>query len=192
MTLELSEVFDLLARTPRVLDGMLRGAPERFIVGTYGPNTFSPYDVVGHLITGERTDWVVRLRLVLEKGTSEAFPKYDRYAQFEASAGRTLAELLDEFARLRTANLATLRAASLTPGDLARRGLHPALGEVTLENLLATWVTHDLNHIAQIARAMAWQHESEVGPWKQYLGILNLPRTEMEADGVKRKASGRA
>lgn len=189
MAFVLSEAIDLLERTPRILDSLLRGVPDRFARGSYGPNTFAPYDVVGHLITGERTDWIVRLRLVLEKGTDEPFPIYDRYAQFEASAGRPLEALLDEFARLRAANLVTLRAAKLTDADLLRRGRHPALGEVTLENLLATWVAHDLNHIAQIARAMAWQYESAVGPWKRYLGILNLPRTEMDADGAKRKAA---
>ena len=189
MTILLGEAIELLRRTPSVLDAMLRRAPERFVVGTYGPNTFSPFDVVGHLITGERTDWTVRLRLILERGTSEPFPKYDRYAQFEASSGRTLDDLLDEFARLRDANLTVLQAVNITADDLTRRGLHPALGEVTLENLLATWVAHDLNHIAQIARAMAWQYESEVGPWKKYLGILNLPRTEMDADGIARKST---
>lgn len=187
----LSEAIDLLERTPAVLDGLLRGAPERFVHGSYGPNTFCPFDVVGHLITGERTDWMVRLRLVLERGTEEPFPVYDRYAQFEASAGRDVASLLDEFARLRAANLATLRAAGIAPADLARRGRHPALGEVTLENLLATWVAHDLNHVAQVARAMAWQYESAVGPWKEYLGILKLPRTEMDAAGIARKSAGR-
>ncbi|MBL9119010.1 MAG: DinB family protein [Phycisphaerae bacterium] len=192
MTILLDEVIELLRTTPSVLDAMLRRAPERFVLGSYGPNTFSPFDVVGHLITGERTDWIVRLRLILERGTSEPFPKYDRYAQFESSAGRTLDDLLDEFARLRAANLAVLLAANISIDDLTRRGLHPALGEVTLENLLATWVAHDLNHIAQIARAMAWQYETEVGPWRKYLGILNLPRTEMEADGVRRKSAADA
>jgi hypothetical protein len=189
MAFVLSEAIDLLKRTPRVLDGLLRGVPDRFARGPYGPNTFAPYDVVGHLITGERTDWIVRLRLVLEQGTAEAFPIYDRYAQFEASAGRPLDALLDEFARLRAANLIIVSEAKLADADLVRRGRHPALGEVTLENLLATWVAHDLNHLAQIARAMAWQYESAVGPWKRYLGILNLPRTEMDAEGAKRKAA---
>ncbi|MBL9149839.1 MAG: DinB family protein [Phycisphaerae bacterium] len=192
MTFCLPDAIDLLQRTPRVLDALLRGVAERFAFGTYGPDTFSPYDVVGHLITGERTDWMARLRIILERGVAEPFPKYDRYAQFEASAGRSLGDLLDEFARLRAANLDTLRAATLSEADLAKRGRHPALGEVTLENLLATWVTHDLNHLAQIARAMAWQQEVEVGPWKQFLGILNLPRTAMDAEGTQRKAASAA
>jgi hypothetical protein len=189
MTLEIGEAVGMLERTPRTLNDMLREAPQRFVQGTYGSNTFSPFDVVGHLITGERTDWIVRLKIILERGTGEPFPKYDRYAQFEASVGRTMEELLDEFAKLRAANLTVLRGTHIGQAELARRGTHPALGEVTLENLLATWVAHDLNHIAQIARAMAWQYESAVGPWKQYLGILNLPRTEMDAEGARRKAA---
>ena len=192
MTFRVTDAVDLLERTPRALDALLRGVPERFARGTYGPDTFAPYDVVGHLITGDRTDWIARLRIILEKGVAEPFPTYDRYAQFEHSEGRSLDDLLDEFARLRVANLDTLRAATLTAADLAKRGRHPALGEVTLENLLSTWVTHDLNHLAQIARAMAWQQETEVGPWKAYLGILNLPRTAMDADGARRKAASEA
>ena len=189
MTFVLEEAFDILERTPHALSALLRGVPARFATGTYGPATFSPYDVVGHLITGERVDWIVRLRMILEEGTARPFPKYDRYAQFETSAGRTLDELLEEFARLRAANVKALRDANLTPAHLVRRGLHPALGEVTLQQLIATWVAHDLNHLAQVARAMAWQLHGEVGPWREYLGIMNLPRTEMDADGAARKAA---
>lgn len=187
MKFELHEAIEVLERTPAVLKSMLTGLSYRWIHGTYGPDTFSPFDVVGHLITGEKTDWMTRTRLILEFGPSRAFSKYDRYAQFEESAGKSLAQLLDEFERLRRGNLAALRDLHLTPEDLARRGVHSALGEVTLEQLLATWVTHDLNHIAQIAKAMATQYEQAVGPWREYLGILKSPVTRMDADGAARR-----
>lgn len=184
---ELDQSIEVLERTPSVLRAMLAGLSEGWIRGNYGPDTFCPFDVVGHLITGEKTDWITRTKLILEHGTGRPFSKYDRYAQFEESRGKTLGQLLDEFERLRLANLAALRGLHLTSQDLAKRGTHPALGEVTLENLLATWVAHDMNHIAQIARAMATQYENEVGPWRQYLGILKSPVTKMDADGAARR-----
>ncbi|HEX2837784.1 MAG TPA: DinB family protein [Phycisphaerales bacterium] len=181
----------VLERTPGVLRALLDGLGPEWTHGNYGEGTFSPYDVVGHLITGERTDWLVRARIILERGTTTPFAKYDRYAQFEQSRGRSIHDLLDEFARLRAENLAALRALALTPADLAKRGMHPALGEVTLSQLLATWVVHDLNHLAQIARGMAWQYEGAVGPWREYLGIYKASVTTMDEDGARRQQASR-
>lgn len=192
MDFDLNRSIEVLERTPRVLRALLAGLSDPWIHSNYGPDTFSPFDVVGHLITGEKTDWIPRVTLIRERGTSQPFAKYDRYAQFEQSRGRSLAELLDEFEHLRAASLAALRELRLTPNDLSKRGLHPALGEVTLENLLATWVAHDLNHIAQIAKAMATQYEDAVGPWRQYLGVLRSPVTPMDADGAARRRAAAA
>lgn len=189
MHFDLAEAMAVLERTPNVLRAMLSGLSSGWVHGNYGENTFSPYDVVGHLITGEKTDWLTRIRLIHEHGTSRSFAKYDRYAQFEHSRGMSIEQLLDEFDRLRRASLAAVRDMHLGPAELSKRGLHPALGEVTLENLLATWVAHDLNHIAQIAKAMATQYEAAVGPWAQYLGVLRSPVTSMDADGAARKRS---
>ena len=191
MQFSLSDATSVLEKTPAVLKAMLSGLGDGWIHGNYGPDTFSPFDVVGHLIHGEKADWLVRTRLILSKGTAEPFAKYDRYAQFEASRGKSLAELLEEFVQVRRANLAALCELRLTPADLAKRGRHPALGEVTLEQLLATWVAHDLNHIAQIAKALATQYEHAVGPWREYLGILRSPTTRMDAEGAARREAAR-
>lgn len=187
MRFQLTHALELLERTPIILREMLDGLSPAWLHGTYGEDTFSPFDVVGHLITGERTDWLVRTRMILHTGTSAPFPKYDRYAQFEESRGKSMADLLDEFETLRKSNLAAIATLKLEPSDLSKRGLHPALGEVTLENLLATWAAHDLNHLAQIAKAMATQYEGAVGPWKQYLGVLRSPVTKMDAEGIARR-----
>jgi len=162
----------LLGRTPGALRALLEGLPEGWTKANEGPETFSPYDVVGHLIHGEKTDWMVRARIIRESGESRPFDRYDRFAQQRDSAGRALAELLDELARLRAANLAALRAWNLGQEDLARRGMHPALGSVTLAQLLATWAVHDLTHLHQVARTMAHQYRADVGPWSAYLGVL--------------------
>ena len=187
MKFDLDQAIEVLERTPTVLRAMLMGLSDGWIHGNYGADTFSPFDVVGHLITGEKTDWMIRARLILEKGPSQPFAKYDRYAQFEESRGKSLTQLLDEFERTRKANVAALRNLRLTPRELATRGMHSALGEVTLEQLLAAWVAHDLNHLAQTAKAMATQYEEAVGPWRQYLGILRSPVTRMDADGAARR-----
>ncbi len=190
MKYHLDQAVDILRRTPEVLRAMLAGLGDEWIHNNYGEDTFSPFDVVGHLITGEKTDWLARTRIILEHGTSRPFDKYDRYAQFEESRGRTIDQLLDEFERLRKANVDALAELHPTDEQLAKKGIHPALGEVTLEQLLATWVAHDLNHVAQIARCMAAQYDKAVGPWKQYLSVLNLPVSRMDADGAaRRKAS---
>ncbi len=169
---ELDEACGLLARTPAALDALLRDAPEAWVSANEGDETFSPFDVVGHLIHGERTDWMVRVRVILEHGEARAFEPYDRFAQREASRGLSLAALLDTFAALRAENLAALRALRLAAADLACRGRHPALGTVTLGELLATWVVHDLDHLGQIARVMAKRYADDVGPWRAYLRVV--------------------
>lgn len=171
--LDLTEAVSVLERTPEAIAAMLRGLPDAWISAHEGGETWSPFDVVGHLIHGERTDWIPRVRMLLEHGEARAFEPFDRLAQFEASKGRTLDSLLDEFARLRSASLRELSALTLTGSDLERRGRHPAFGAVTLRQLLATWVAHDLDHVAQIARVLARQYTDEVGPWRAYLRIIS-------------------
>ncbi|HLN98353.1 MAG TPA: DinB family protein [Pyrinomonadaceae bacterium] len=167
----LDEAVAVLARTPVVLSAMLHGLPNTLIRATEGEGTWSPYDVVGHLIHGERTDWIPRARHILT-GESRPFDTFDRTAQFTASAGRTLADLLEEFANLRRQNLATLEEWQLGASDFARTGMHPELGVVTLGQLLATWVAHDLDHLGQVARTIAKRYTTNVGPWIAYLSIL--------------------
>ncbi len=169
----MEEATAVLARTPAVLEAMLGGLPDGWIASHEGGETWSPYDVMGHLIHGERTDWIPRVRRLLEHGEALAFDKFDRFAQFEESKGKTLAQLLDEFASLRTQSLRDLTALTLTTADLDRRGQHPAFGPVTLRQLLSTWMVHDLDHITQIARVIARQYSDEVGPWRAYLRIIN-------------------
>ena len=168
----LEHTTSLLARTPAALNGLLRGLPEAWTLGTEGDGTWSVFEVVGHLIHGERTDWMPRARMVLEFGEDRTFEPFDRGAQVQESRGRSLEQLLDEFARLRAENLGELRALHLRQEDLERRGRHPALGIVTLSELLATWAVHDLTHLHQISRVMAYQYRGAVGPWSAYLGVL--------------------
>lgn len=167
------EAVTILARTPATLDAMLRGLPDTWIAAHEGGDTWSPFDVLGHLIHGERTDWMLRARIILDQGDTRPFETFDRFAQFAASQGRTLASLLDEFASLRRENLRKLTAWPLSESDLDRRGQHPQLGAVTLRQLLATWVAHDLDHVVQIARVLARQYSEEVGPWRAYLRIIS-------------------
>jgi uncharacterized damage-inducible protein DinB len=168
----LEDALPVLRATPGVLRAWLKDLPDGWAHSNEGPDSWSPYDIVGHLIHGERTDWIPRLELILQKGDSEAFNPFDRYAQFRESQGRSLEELLDKFQALRAANLNRLESHRLTPSDFNRRGRHPELGPVTLGQLLATWVAHDLNHLGQIARVMARQYISAVGPWVEYLPLL--------------------
>ncbi|HSS19625.1 MAG TPA: DinB family protein [Pyrinomonadaceae bacterium] len=168
---DLAEAIAVLERTPAVLSALLCNLPETLIRATEGAGTWSPYDVVGHLIHGELTDWIPRAQQILS-GKTEPFERFDRNAQFAVSAGKTLSDLLEEFAKLRTKNLATLKGLNLKAEDFARTGLHPELGSVTLGQLLATWVVHDLDHIGQIARVLAKYHANNVGPWTAYLSIL--------------------
>jgi len=169
---DLSDAVELLVRTPATLASLLEGLPDTWITATEGAATWSPYDVIGHLIHGERTDWMPRARHILA-GETRAFDEFDRTAQFTDNQGKSLGELLAEFAILRRENLAALGEMNLTPEDLGRQGLHPELGPVTLEQLLATWVVHDLDHVAQIARTMAKSYATTVGPWAAYLSILH-------------------
>jgi hypothetical protein len=162
----------VLERTPAVLRALLADLPEPWTVATEGEGTWSPFDVVGHLIHGERTDWITRAELILSKGDSVAFAPFDREAMFEASRGRSLAELLDTFAELRAANVHRLRELVTGPAVLDRRGRHPELGSVTLGQHLSTWVAHDLSHIGQIVRVMARRYAAAVGPWRAYLPLL--------------------
>ena len=169
----IDDAVDILGRMPATLDALLRGLPDAWITAHEGGDTWSPFDIVGHLIHGERTDWMPRARIILEQGETRAFETFDRFAQFTASEGRSLDGLLDEFARLRRDNLRALTALRLTPEDLERRGRHPALGVVTLRQLLATWVAHDLDHVMQISRVLATQYTDEVGPWHAYLRVIS-------------------
>lgn len=171
MDLKLSEVTAILIRTPDALRALLEGLPQPWLETNEGEGTFSPRDVLGHLIHGEETDWVPRLKRILESGDSRPFDPFDRTGF--AIEGFTTRDLLAEFTRLRTRNLATLESLALTSEQLALKGLHPELGSVTVGELLATWAVHDLNHIGQIVRVMSRRYDATVGPWKQYLGILN-------------------
>lgn len=173
MEFELAAGSAVLERTPQTLRAMLAGLPDEWTRATEGPDTWSAFDIVGHLIHGERTDWIPRARLLLAQGADRTFAPFDRFAQFRDSEGRELGFLLDEFARLRAENLATLSAWSLTDAQLALEGEHPALGRVTLRQLLAAWVAHDLGHIAQTARVMAKQYRDAVGPWREYLPVMD-------------------
>jgi hypothetical protein len=167
----LDDLIAVLERTPATLTALLDGLPEVWVMATEGEGTWSPFDVVGHLIHGERTDWIPRARHILA-GESSPFETFDREAQFSESRGQSIGELLITFARLRRENLETLRGFALTSDDLKRGGVHPELGEVTLGQLLATWVVHDLDHLGQVARTMAKVYGTTVGPWSAYLSIL--------------------
>ena len=169
----LEHSISLLARTPAALDALLRDLPEVWTLQNEGVDTWSPFEIVGHLIHGERTDWMPRAKIILQFGESKAFDPFDRWGQQREFQGKSLPQLLEEFARLRSENLRALRALNLQPADLARRGRHPALGAVTLSQLLAGWVVHDLTHLHQISRVMAQQYREAVGPWSAYLGVLH-------------------
>jgi hypothetical protein len=174
----LADSVAILIRTPATLDALLRGLPDTWIRRNegrthQGKDTWSPFDIVGHLIVGERTDWMPRVRMILEDGEARAFHPFDRFAQKRESQGKSLEQLLDEFARLRKENVAALQALNLQPQDFARRGKHPELGVVMLLQLLATWTVHDLTHLHQISRVMAHQYRDAVGPWSAYLGVLH-------------------
>jgi uncharacterized damage-inducible protein DinB len=172
-SLTIDEAVAVLSRTPATLNAWLRDLPDGWITANEGGQTWSPFDVIGHLIHGERTDWIPRAKIILEHGESRAFDKFDRFAQFSASSGRTLASLLDEFAAVRQESLRELTSMRLTDADLDRRGRHPEFGAVTLRQLLATWVAHDLDHVMQISRVLARQYSDEVGPWRAYLRIIS-------------------
>ena len=169
---QLPDSIALLARTPAALNALLRDLPESWTFRNEGENTWSVFDVVGHLNHGERTDWMPRARTILQFGEAKPFEPFDREAQGRESQGKSLGQLLDEFSILRSENLEELRALNLKPDDLTRRGRHPALGVVTLSELLATWAAHDLTHLHQISRVMAYQYREAVGPWTRFLGVM--------------------
>jgi hypothetical protein len=175
----ISETTALLERTPDVLRALLTGLPEGWTDTPDTADGWRPRDVVGHLITGEQTEWIARTLRILEQGTAREFDRFDRFAMLERDSGVPLDDLVERFAELRAANLETL-GELLSEADLDRRGLHPSLGEVTLRELLATWAVHDLDHIGQIYAGLAGSHDVEVGPWKAYLGIL-LRRDDQSA-----------
>ena len=181
----LADGIAILERTPPTLDALLRGLPDGFVLGNEGGGTWSPFDIIGHLIHGEETDWIARARIILEHGEGRTFDKFDRLAHAEASMGRTLASLLDEFATLRQTNLRALTAMRLTEADLARTGRHPAFGPVTLGQLLATWVAHDLDHVMQISRVLANQYSGRGRT------VARLPPRDQRTAGLSRLADRR-
>ncbi|HEV8383544.1 MAG TPA: DinB family protein [Candidatus Acidoferrales bacterium] len=173
MEFELEQAVAILRRTPQVLDALLRNLPEPWVAGNEGPDTWSPYDVVGHLIHGEETDWIPRARIILARGESQPFTPFDRFAMFEKSRGKSLAELLDAFTARRRESLDALEDLRLTPEKLALCGTHPEFGRVTLAQLIASWAAHDLSHLVQISRVMCKQYAGAVGPWKEFMPIYS-------------------
>jgi hypothetical protein len=173
MDLHLPDAIAILERTPRTLEALLSGLTPTWTDANEGPDTWSPYIIVGHLIHGERTDWIPRARIILEQGPNRRFMPFDRFAQFQESAGKSLTELLDEFAHLRSANVGILQEWNLTEEQLGLTGEHPELGTVTLGQLLATWAAHDLSHLAQATRVMAKRYRDAVGPWRAYLPVMD-------------------
>jgi len=175
MDYQYEDAVEILRRTPVTLTALLRGLPEAWTTSTAGPDTWSAYDIVGHLLHGDETDWIARARIILEHGEQRPFDSFNRTAMFDKYQGHTLDQLLAAFAEIRAHNLAALNELRITPERLTRTGAHPALGTVTLSQLLATWVVHDLNHIGQIVEVMSRQYAEAVGPWSAYLAILTRP-----------------
>ena len=175
MTMEfnLNKSIEILERTPIVLSSMLGNLSEEWTRENEGKNTWSPFDVIGHLIHGEKTDWIPRMQIILGHGVDVPFQPFDRFAQYEANKNKSLNSLLEEFTRLRKENIRILKAANLDDGTLQKKGIHPEFGEVVLKDMLATWTVHDLGHIAQIVRVMAKQYKTAIGPWKAYLKIMD-------------------
>jgi hypothetical protein len=172
MTFDLRNGIAILERTPRVLEALLSGLPHEWTTGNEGAATWSPFDIVGHLIDGELTDWMVRVEIILGQSEDRRFAPFDRFGHIVRNKGLELRDLLAEFRQLREQNLVRLRALRLTGAQLQLSGEHPEFGRVTLDQLLATWVAHDLGHIAQITRVMAKQYREAVGPWEAYLPVL--------------------
>ncbi len=180
MDFDINHALEILSRTPAALQSFLGGLTDPWIRGVEGPDTFSAFDVVGHLIDGEETDWMERARIILDRGPDPRFTPYDRFRHRARNVGRSLDSLLDEFARLRNANLDEVRSWQLTSADLDLTGIHPTFGRVTLRQLLSAWVVHDLGHVAQAARVMAKQYRDAVGPWVRFLPVLTdheVPRS---------------
>lgn len=173
MKYNLEEAIVILEKTPEILLIQLKDLPEHWLTSNEGPETWSAFDVVGHMLHGEKTDWISRLEIILSDSENRTFKPFDRFAQMEGSKGKTIRQLLDEFIIVRKKNMDFLRSKNIKESDLERKGIHPKFGTVTLRNLLATWVAHDLNHMSQINRVMANQYNIEVGPWKEFLRIIN-------------------
>lgn len=173
MQFDIHKSIEILSRTPLVIETLLKGISSDWTNTNEGPETWSPYDVVGHLIHGEKTDWIPRMKLILSDKNNKTFEPFDRFAQFEESKGKSLEQLLTAFKELRQKNIVILQSSQITSSDLKKTGTHPSLGPVTLAQLLATWVAHDLGHIAQISRVMSKQYKEAVGPWRQYLPVLD-------------------
>ena len=172
MDFDLESGIAVLERTPKVMRAWLQGLPDSWVFNDEGGESWSPFDVLGHFIHGERTDWIPRAEIILSENQDKTFEPFDRWAQFQDSQGKSLDELLDTFEALRAKNLEKLRGFDLQPADYERTGIHPDLGTVTLKQLLATWVAHDLNHLGQIAEVMARHYRDAVGPWREYIDIL--------------------
>jgi hypothetical protein len=173
MNFDLEKSVSILRRTPQVFKTMLVGLHDDWIRGNEGADTFSPFDIIGHLIHGEETDWPNRVKMILEFGTTQTFVPYDRFAMYELSKGKSLGQLLDEFEIIRAENVEWLLSLDLSQKDLEKKGVHPKFGEVTLQQLLSTWVVHDLTHLAQASRVMAKQYKDEIGPWTEFFRILS-------------------
>jgi hypothetical protein len=172
MTFNLDKSIEILDRTPPTLQVLLNDLSDEWTMSNEGPDTFSPYDVLGHLIHGEKTDWVPRMEIILSDKADKSFTPYDRFAQFEESKGKSMNQLLEEFKEIREQNLVLIKSKNLKENDFSKTGIHPKFGTVTLSQLIATWTIHDLSHIAQITRVMCKQYKEEVGPWIEYMGIL--------------------
>jgi hypothetical protein len=172
MSHNLDESLSLLARTPATLNALLRDQPEIWTLRNEGGTTWNAVEIVGHLISGERTDWVPRIRMIMQFGETRTFEPFDMQGHVREIQGKSMNHLLDEFAQLRTSNLIELRAWKLQPADLERRGVHPSLGTVTMSQLIATWPAHDMTHLHQLSRVLAHQYREEVGSWSQYMGVL--------------------
>ena len=173
MKYRIDKAIEILEQTPKTLSALLSQLSDDWVFCNEGTETWSAYDIIGHLIHGEKTDWIPRLKIILNDSENKMFESFNRFAQFENSKGKTLEDLLNEFRELRNANLEYLKSLNLAEDQLSLKGIHPELGKVSLSQLLATWVVHDLGHIAQIARVMSKQYKMEVGPWSAYLPILN-------------------
>jgi len=173
MKFDLTKSIEVLERTPIVVEDMLKGISDDWTSKNEGPGTWSVYDILGHLVHGEKTDWIARMEIILSENVNKRFTPFDRLAQFYESKGKSLQKLIAEFKTLRRKNLSKLRRKKIRATDLSKRGIHPEFGKVPLKQLISTWVVHDMNHIAQIARVMSKQYKSEVGPWVGFLPILN-------------------
>lgn len=192
MKFDLEKSIQVLERTPRALEQLLSGLDDTWVHYNSGPGTWSPFDVLGHLIHGEKTDWIPRMRIILEHRTNHPFPPFDRHAMLIDNKGKNLRDLLVLFKQLRAANVMALRQAKLNERRLHLRGTHPDFGQVTLKQLIAAWVVHDLNHLDQIAQTMAWQYRHQVGPWREFMGVLKEKKRSGGTENRERDTNDRS